>query len=445
MKKLIYILLVFSLGLFSCTKVLDVEPTASISSEDAINDKAGVERALNGAYNALQSVGSYGRNQILVQDLAADNLDWTGTTQDYNQIANNLIPANNGVVDGIWAANYDCINRVNNVIARLPEITGLSTEDYNLFMGDALFLRGLCHFNLLGYFGGIPIKTTPTLDLTQVDQARNTPEEVYIQVLTDLTSAESMLPTTRTAGYASSWSATALLARVYLAYYYVNPTPTLADMADQKASAVINSTAFILAPAYADLFNGNTTEPIFEVVFDAQNFNRLAQYFFARSLTGRYEVGPSAQFMQSYEVADTARYNASIAIDASNIPYGIKYKDISAGTDRVMVIRLAEMYLIRAEALANTNGDINAIKSDIDMVRNRAGLANTTAGDYDALKLAIENERRFEFAFEGHRWFDLVRTHRAASVLNIDPKFTLFPIPLSEMQTNKLMKQNPGY
>jgi hypothetical protein len=268
---------------------------------------------------------------------------------------------------------------------------------------------------------------------------------VYLQILNDLSNAELLLPTTRTTGYACAYSATALLARVYLSAYQTFNDPVLAEGAIAKSGSVINSPYYSLAPAYADLFNGNTTEPIFSVVFDAQNFNRLAQYFFARSLTGRYEVGPSAQFMQSYAIADTARYNASIAIDASNIPYGIKYKDISAGTDRVMVIRLAEMYLIRAEALANTNGDINAIKSDIDTIRSRAGLAGTTAGDYDALKLAIENERRFEFAFEGHRWFDLVRTNRAAAVLNIDPKYTLFPIPLSEMQTNKLMKQNPGY
>lgn len=445
MKKtnIVYILMVFILA--SCTKILDVEPTASVATEDAINDKAGVERAINGAYNGLQAVGSYGRNHILVQDLAADNLDWTGTTQDYNQIGNNQISADNGVVEGIWAANYDCINRVNNVIARLPEIPGLSEADYNTFMGDALFIRGLCHFNLYGFFGGVPIKTTPTLDLTQVDVARNTPSEVMVQVLTDLTNAESLLPETRTTGYASSLSATALLARVYLTAYYNNPTPTLADMAQQKASQVIASNKFSLAPAYPDLFNGNTTEPIFELVFDAQNFNRLAQYFFARSLTGRYEVGPSSSLLLGYETNDTNRLNASIATDPSNIPYGIKYKDISAGTDRVMVVRLAEMFLIRAEARVLTNGDINAIKDDINMIRSRAGLSSTPAGDYPALKLAIENERRFEFAFEGQRWSDLVRTGRAAAVLNIDPKFTLFPIPLSEMQTNKLMTQNPGY
>ncbi len=445
MKKIIFLLIGMVSFFLSCTKILDVEPTASVSTEDAINDKAGVERAINGAYNGLQAVGSYGRNHILVQDLAADNLDWTGTTQDYNQIGNNLISADNGVVEGIWAANYDCINRVNNVIARLPEIPGLSTEDYNTFMGDALFIRGLCHFNLYGFFGGVPVKTRPTLDLTQIDQARNTPAEVLTQVLTDLTNAESLLPETRTTGYASSLSATALLARVFLTAYYNDPTPTLADLADQKATQVIGSGKFSLAPAYPDLFNGNTSEAIFELVFDPQNFNRLAQYFFARSLTGRYEVGPSASLMQGFETSDTNRLNASISIDPSNIPYGIKYKDITAGTDRVLVIRLAEMYLIRAEARAITNGDINSIQDDIDIIRTRAGLSGTTAGDYPALKLAIENERRFEFAFEGHRWSDLVRTGRAAGVLNIDPKYTLFPIPLSEMQTNKLMKQNPGY
>jgi hypothetical protein len=127
------------------------------------------------------------------------------------------------------------------------------------------------------------------------------------------------------------------------------------------------------------------------------------------------------------------------------LPYGIKYTDVSEGSDRVIVIRLAEMYLIRAEALAYSNGSIDAIKADIDVVRTRAGLQGTTATDYPSLKLAIEYERRHEFAFEGHRWFDLVRTHRATAVLGIDEKYTLFPIPLSEMQTNKLMTQNPGY
>lgn len=110
MKTIKYSLIFLILALGSCTKILDVQPTAAISSSEAIKDKNGVDRAITGGYNALQQVGSYGRNQILVQDLAADNLVWTGTTQDYAQIANNMIASDNGTNEGLWASNYDCIN-----------------------------------------------------------------------------------------------------------------------------------------------------------------------------------------------------------------------------------------------------------------------------------------------------------------------------------------------
>lgn len=95
------------------------------------------------------------------------------------------------------------------------------------------------------------------------------------------------------------------------------------------------------------------------------------------------------------------------------------------------------MYLIRAEAMTYSNGNLSAIKSDINYVRNKAGLGNTSAESYNDLKLAIENERRHEFAFEGHRWVDLVRTKRISTVLGIDEKYSFFPIPLFELQTNK--------
>ena len=109
------------------------------------------------------------------------------------------------------------------------------------------------------------------------------------------------------------------------------------------------------------------------------------------------------------------------------------------------VLRLAEMYLIRAEALAYTGGNVDDIRANLNVVRTRAGLDPVTAITHDELKLAIEWERRHEFAFESQRWADLVRTKRATLVLGIDENHTLFPIPLSELQTNKLMTQNPGY
>jgi hypothetical protein len=444
MKKTTYILLVIALAAMSCTKMLDVQPTASISADEAIKDKSGVDKAITGAYYSLHDVGNYGRNQVIVEDLAADNLAWTGTTRDYQQIAENLIAADNAIIDGIWSSNYDCINRVNNVLVRLADID-MTTGERNTFAGDGLFLRALSHYNLLCFFGGIPIKTQPTLDLSSINQARNQVEEVYVQIINDLLAAERILPKTRSIGRASAYSAEALLARVYLSAFQYSNDPAMADSAILNAEDVINNGGYTLAPAFNDLYNGNTTESIFEVIFDAQNYNRLAQYFFPVSLTGRYEVSPPAAFVQSFQATDTVRFEASIAFDEKNLPYGIKYKDYTSGTDRVYVLRLAEMYMIRAEARAYSNGNIEDIRNDINILRSRAGLPSTTATTYDELKLAIEAERRHEFAFESQRWSDLVRTKRATTVLGIDEKYTLFPIPLSELQTNTLMSQNPGY
>jgi starch-binding outer membrane protein, SusD/RagB family len=444
MKKISLILIVFSLIMASCTKVLDVEPTASISTEEAIKDKVGVERAIIGSYTSLQAAGLYGRNRIIVGDLAADNLTWTGTTFEYLQIENNEIPADNGIVEGAWIAAYDGLNRVNNVLVKLPGISDLSTAERDKYEGESLFLRALFHFNLLTYYGGIPIKTLPTLDLSSIDQARNSADQVYEQVIADLLLAEARLPQALPAGRTNAFAASALLARVYLTRFHATGDAAYANLAVEKATKLIEQSSYSLSLDYSYLYTGITAEVIFEIVFDAQNKNRLAEYFYPRSLAGRYEIAPSEALILSYETGDQ-RLAASIATDSENKVYCAKYEQLSAGSDAVIVLRLAEMYLIKAEALAYTNGDIQTIQDNIDAIRTRAGLEPTTASTYDALKLAIENERRHEFAFEGHRWFDLVRTKRAAGLLGIDEKYTVFPIPLSEMLTNKLMQQNDGY
>jgi hypothetical protein len=340
---------------------------------------------------------------------------------------------------------YDCINRVNNVLYRLPDISDLTGTERDTYEGEALFLRALCHFNLVSLFGGVPLKIQPTLDLSNIDQARSTVDEVYAQIIADLLQAEQKLPPTNTLGRASSFSTTALLARVYLTQFHLKNDPAIAGQAIAKAEKVINDGGYSLAPIYEDLFTGNATESIFEVVFDAQNRNVLAQYFYPRSLLGRYEVSPLEEFTGSFSADDTMRFKTTVAFDPDNLPYGYKYRDVTTGTDRVYVLRLAEMYLIRAEAGAFSGGTIESIQNDINVIRTRAGLPPTEAADYDALKLAVQYERRHEFAFESQRWNDLVRTKTATVILGIDEDYTLFPIPLSEMQTNNKMEQNPGY
>ena len=444
MKKIIYLMVLCPMFLASCSKVLDVEPTASVSTNEAIKDKVGVERAIIGSYTALQAAGLYGRNRVILGDLAADNLVWTGTTYDYFQFDNNAISASNGIVDGMWSASYDGINRVNNVLALLPGISDLTSAERDKAEGEALFMRALFHFNLLTCFGGVPIKITPTLDISNIDQARNSTEEVYNQIIADLLITEAKLPQALPDGRANSYAASALLARVYLTRYHATGTASFATLAIEKANTLTEQSSFSLVTPYANLYTGVGTEIIFQIVFDAQNKNRLAEYFYPRSLTGRYEIAPSQALIQSFETGDQ-RLAAGIATDSEGKVYCTKYEQLAAGSDAVIVLRLAEMHLIIAEALAYTNGDITTIQQNINAIRTRAGLEPTTSSSYDALKLVIENERRHEFAFEGHRWFDLVRTQRASGLLGIEEKYTLFPIPLSEMQTNKLMKQNDGY
>jgi hypothetical protein len=448
MKKIIFSLFALALAAISCNKVLDVKPTDSVDASDAIKNKAGVEHALIGSYNSLQATGLYYLNAILVSDVASDNLTHTGTMMEYSQIENKPIPAENSIVEGMWSGAYNGINCVNNILVKLPGIKDITQEEYKQYEGEALFIRALLHYYLTAYFGGVPIQTQPTLDLSRINIARNTLDEVYTQIITDLTTAKANLSTTKVKGRANSFVASALLAKVYLSKFQQLGDQASAGLAIEEANRVISEGGYSLAADYAGLFvpANNSSESVFEVVFDAQNYTRLAQYFFSRNLSGRYEIAPQAELIQSYEPGDTLRLSATIAYDTvTKQPYGFKYKDVSGGTDHVYVFRYAEMFLIRAEALAYSNGDIASIQSDINMIRHRAGLANTTAATIADLKTAIDYECRHEFAFEGHRWSDLVRTNRAVSVLGIDQKYTLFPIPLSEMQTNNLMEQNPGY
>jgi hypothetical protein len=295
-------------------------------------------------------------------------------------------------------------------------------------------------------FGDIPLRELPTLDLNSIEIPRSSRQIIFNSIIADLHFAEDKLTANNVTGRADAYAASALLAKVYLADFQYNNNAVSADSAAVIAQRVINSEEFSLETDYINLFNpeAESVESIFEVVFDVFNYNRLAQYFYLRELSGRYEFSPTNDIFSSFDTLDE-RFNATIAYDSISLPYAIKYNDVSGGTDRVYVLRLAEMYLIHAEALIYTNGNISLIQNDINAIRNRAGLDNTTAATIEDLKFALENECRFEFAFEGHRWADLVRTGRAVIVMGIDNDYTLFPIPLSEMQTNSKMTQNPGY
>jgi hypothetical protein len=358
-------------------------------------------------------------------------------------VDNNGILPENSAVSGIWASIYDGINVANNVIDKVPGMSDMTDEEKNVALGELYFLRALNHFNLMNYFGPIIIKTEPTIGVKNLDAGRDPVEKVYAQIIEDLTFAGEHLKASSSVKIrASKYAAIALLARAYL---YNGDY----DMAYEKANDVIMNGGYTLLDNYGDIFaDDQSEESIFEVDFTELDRNRIAEYNFPKSLNGRREVAPDQSLLSAYE-ADDERKTYSIAYDGSNA-YANKYNDLSKGADNVIILRLAEMYLIRAEAEAHKpGGNLTSVKNDLNIIRSRAGLQSTPAGTLEDLLMAIEAERRMEFAFEGHRWFDLVRTGRAVDVIptvsNVNK--TLFPIPSGELLTNNSpdMTQNPGY
>jgi hypothetical protein len=376
---------------------------------------------------------------VSIPDLYADNLDWKGTTQEYGQFENHTLLSDNTIVEAIWRDHYVVLNRVNNVLNKLPEISDMTAAEKENVAAQLYFIRALAHFNLVRLFGPVPIKTQPTLDLnSNLNVARNSVEEVYASIQSDLNLAEGKISVSNSY-YATKGGVLALQAIVAL--YQQNH-----ETAKSKASEVIASGTYSLETNFADLFVGDPVdESIFTLVFDEQNGNRLAEYYYPTSEGGRYEFAPSDLVIASYEETDS-RLGASIQ---GNPPYCSKYNDLVTMANNVHVIRLAEMYLIRAEAEARLSGSKAAIRNDINIVRQRALLEPIEFDTYEELLLAIEDERRREFAFEGKRWFELVRTGRAMEVIESvsNSAQLLFPIPMVEIQnnTNPGMYQNTGY
>lgn len=439
MKKLIILFIIALFSLVACEDILDVKPKQDIPQDIAFNDEASVRSTIVGCYDALQSTGYYGRYYVVVPDLLAGNLEHNGTTQEYAEFTNNAVQSDNFIIDGIWSSIYDGINRVNMVIANIDQ-AGMSTEDENMYLAHAYFLRALHHFNLVRMFGGVPIKREPSTEPgEQLNVPRNSISEVYTQIELDLDFAEQHI-TDIFPGAANLTVLNALRAKISL--YQERWTD-----AKFYATEVINDNTYGLEPYFGDLYPaGNSMEGVFEILFNEQDNNLLAQYFLPTAIGGRHEFIPSESFINSFPEEDSIRLNNSVTEDSDGL-YCSKYTEISTRSDNVYVFRLAEMYLIRAEAEAQLQGNINDIQSDINMVRNRSDLGDTEASTYEELLQAVAIERRRELAFEGHYWFDLVRT---GSAMDSIPEVTsenqyLMPIPLSEMQTNDAMEQNPDY
>ncbi|HTE31944.1 MAG TPA: RagB/SusD family nutrient uptake outer membrane protein [Chryseolinea sp.] len=428
----------------SCKKFLDNKPTGQISEDIALTSKDRIQRALTGAYSRLQVQEYYGSEWPNAVWLSDDNVTSFGSGTTDLQFDGHAILASSNTIEITWKAMYQAINAANNVISAVAvvEDPSMSEDDRNSLEGQALFIRALVYFDLARTFGGVPLVLTPTRGLTdESSPAKSTVEEVYSQVINDLTGAEAKLPDVVDRNIAHKKAAEALHARVAL---YQGDWET----AEAYTTLVINSPDFSLVQPFETIITEkNNSESIFELAYNITDGNALSGYFYPAEMGGFYRVGPTDELVALLQDPAIAGNRSVLLGESGGAPYGNRYRAANGATndDDYAIIRLAEMYLIRAEARANLD-NITDGADDLNEVRNRAELGDTPANTKETLLQAIEDERRIEFAFEPHRWFDLIRTGRAADVLGVtDVNKYVFPLPASEVLTNSSLVQNQNY
>lgn len=370
--------------------------------------------------------------------------------------------------DNYWAAIYSNIYNVNAAIEGLSNSTTLTPSVKQQLLGEAKFLRAFFYFYLVNLFGDVPLITTTNYKVDAL-AARTSKDLVYEQIVADLTDAQSLL----SVGYLAAnvvdasndrvrptkAAATAMLSRVYL---YLGQW----SKAEMQASSLINNTtSYSLVTDPNAVFIKNSTEAIWQLQPVNPGWNTEDARFFI--LTGAPDpfskpVYLSNFLLSGFEVGDLRKINWTGYVTANSVTYYFanKYKVATQNepvTEYLMVLRLAEQYLIRAEARAQQD-NIAGAKEDLNAIRTRAGLANTVANDRTSLLTAILHERQVELFTEwGHRWFDLKRTGNIDAVMGAPGGVcaakggtwssykALFPIPQADMNKNPNLVQNTGY
>lgn len=436
------------LSTVSCSKFLDVQPEQQVDDSQAITNAGSAETAVNGLYNLLGSDGYYGSNFQALSYLSGGDIQWTGSQSAPQQIANRQLSADNGNVATSWAAIYRTILSANYIIDAIPPLSDplFTQAKKDQLTGEAYFVRALSYFDLARGWGGVQLILTPTrLPGDHSGIKRSSLTDTYAQVLSDLNKAEQLLPLTTNRNRATRKTAWALKARYFLYQEKwdsaaVYATKVIADAANYK-----------LAKPYSAFFANNavaTTESVLEIAYSVSYKNGHYNWWLPPALGGRREWAPNAQLVGLLnDPAVGGNRNALIGQTAppGNLWYGKLYYRTPTGTDPAYLIRIAELYLIRAEARAKS-GELTTALEDLNAIRDRAGLPTLTEATQAEIILAVEQERRLEFAFEGDRWFDLVRTGMVATVLGVtDKNRQVFPIPADELLADKSLEPNPGY
>lgn len=449
----------------ACSKVTDQVPDSLITGANFFKTASDADNAINGCYDALQGSSSNyiiwgdGRTDIFAVTDRSGNSDLTvisGSVSSTNDYAG-------------WSALYTGINRCNSVLKHVPDITDQALAPRKeRILGEAYFLRALFYFFLARTQENVPLITEAYEDLNADFFPKNSDRNtIFAQVEADLKEAESRVPDlpfstiVENKGKATKAAIRSTLADLYL---WRKKYQEAAD----AANLVINSAAkYTLVPGanFGTIFTArNTSESIFEVQYNFNylegNSNGLTDLFLP--LGGSYTAGnwryqPSAALLNALPANDlrsAATYRNTGANPApyrdANKTYIIKYpgtlsSNVLYQDANRIIYRLAEIILFKAEAL-NELGQTPAAIVLLNQIRSRAGLPAATGTTQQEIRLAIEQERMAELAYEGKRYYDLVRTGRYAAVTgNTDPNWLRWPIPAGEITRNTNLKQNDGY
>ncbi|MBS0028565.1 RagB/SusD family nutrient uptake outer membrane protein [Chitinophaga sp. 22321] len=458
MANCLVLIIVFS----SCRKFVTVENPPDILTSDKIftSDKSATAAMLS-IYISMMN-DQYGNNGSFacfsmssLAGMSANEMTWTqnNTSAPYfQQFSDHALTPDNSYIGTFWSDGYGYIYRTNAIIEGLSKASGVTDSVKTQLGGEARFMRAFCYFYLVNLFGDVPLVLT-TAYKENMSLPRTPAATVWQQIITDLKDAKALLsdryPTAEKLR-PNRYTASALLARAYL--YNKRWLE-----AENEASAIINSGKYGAAlPMPAEVFKKESTEAIWQLQPVIANANTPEGGIFLTAANTRPNYELTQQLLNAFEPGDN-RKTTWIGFSSVANPswaYPAKYKaGAGALTEYYIVFRLAEQYLIRAEARAQQGGKIQLAQNDLDVVRSRAGLAPTTAADQPSLLLAIEKERQTEFFAEwGHRWLDLKRTNRAAALLQpLSPPGTwkpgsvLYPIPDLELKANPALTQNDAY
>ncbi|SFE50007.1 SusD family protein [Chitinophaga sp. CF118] len=460
-KTILYSCLIVSMTVLTtgCEKFLEPDFKTQVTEDVVFANDANAQAAISGLYSNLSTTTAFNGEMTRLAAFSADELAYYTTVLSYDQFQKNQLLPDNSDVKNIWDNYYKAIYQCNTIIENSSTSTGMSEAVKTQLMGEAKFLRAFCHFYLVNCFGPVPLITATAKEKT-ADAPRNTVEEVYTQIKADLTDAMNTLPgdyaiTGAKRIRANKWAAAAMLARVYCY------TKDWAN-AEAMATAVLDNTSLYSLQTTANINNvflKNGTESILEwdrtplsATLEASIFLGWFNYF------GYFDHTMLPTLINSFDSNDVRKTNWVKTGSTGSGPY--KYKTSLGATENYLVLRVAEQYLIRAEARTQQS-NISGAQADINVIRNRAGLDNdNTMTDKITAMAAIENERRHELFCEwGHRWFDLKRwpsltapatKTRADDVLGtLKTTWTstaiLYPIPQTARDANRNLTQNGGY